>query len=437
MKKLFKKTAALTAAAALTAGLALTGCGSSSTGTSGQTSAAADGSAAQEGGETAGEGGGTLRVTMALSEEEWEVMRNEVIPGFEEQYGVTVQADQIEAADVVKQIQAMNQAGDMQIDVIAQDANNLTSLVYDGLVEDLSEYQDLIPEEAMGSLAEAGVFDGKTYFMPYRPNAEINYYNTDMFEKYGLTPPATWDELYETAKTLKEQEGIGRLCLKMKMDGDAIELVEFIRGAGGDPLVLNDEGSIEAFTFLQKLWPELSEDTMTASFSSTNTYLATDEVYYAPNWPFSANILVQDGGKTNISATEGYAGPEGFVKTLGGEMLGIPVGSKNKEMAINFIQYMESKEVQTTLMKENGWMSFRSDVYGDAEEWQKPFLEATQKAMEAAQPLPRVSYWSEAQQAINDAAKEICINGADVKTTLDKYAAQIAEYAQKAETAGA
>ena len=432
MKKLFKKTAALTAAAALTAGLALTGCGSSSTGTSGQTSAAADGSAAQEGGETAGEGGGTLRVTMALSEEEWEVMRNEVIPGFEEQYGVTVQADQIEAADVVNQIQAMNQAGDMQIDVIAQDANNLTSLVYDGLVEDLSEYQDLIPEEAMGSLAEAGVFDGKTYFMPYRPNAEINYYNTDMFEKYGLTPPATWDELYETAKTLKEQEGIGRLCLKMKMDGDAIELVEFIRGAGGDPLVLNDEGSIEAFTFLQKLWPELSEDTMTASFSSTNTYLATDEVYYAPNWPFSANILVQDGGKTNISATEGYAGPEGFVKTLGGEMLGIPVGSKNKEMAINFIQYMESKEVQTTLMKENGWMSFRSDVYGEADEWQKPFLEATQKAMEVAEPLPHVSYWPEAQQAINDAAKEICINGADVKETLDKYAAQIADYAEKA-----
>ena len=158
MKKLFKKTAALTAAAALTAGLALTGCGSSSTSTSGEASAAADGSAAQE-------GGGTLRVTMALSEEEWEVMRNEVIPGFEEQYGVTVQADQIEAADVVKQIQAMNQAGDMQIDVIAQDANNLTSLVYDGLVEDLSEYQDLIPEEAMGSLAEAGVFDGIQIFL--------------------------------------------------------------------------------------------------------------------------------------------------------------------------------------------------------------------------------------------------------------------------------
>lgn len=427
-----QKTTALAAAAVLSAGLFLTACGGETAAPAGDTTEETATSAAQ--GEDTGDaaGGGTLRVTMALGEEEWEVMRNEVIPGFEEQYGVKVQADQIEAADVIKQIEAMHQAGDMQIDVIAQDANNLTSLVYGGLVEDLSEYTDIIPEEAMGTLAEAGVFDGKTYFMPYRPNAEINYYNTEMFEKYGLTPPTTWDELYETAKTVKEQEGLGRICLKMGLNGDAIELVEFIRGAGGDPLVLNDEGSIEAFTFLQKLWPELSENTTTATFSTTNTYLATDEVYYAPNWPFSANILVKDGGKTTISATEGYAGPAGFVKTLGGEMLGIPVGSKNKDLALKFIEYMESKEVQTLLMKENGWMSFRSDVYGDADEWQKPFLEATQKAMEAAEPLPRVSYWPEAQQAINDAAKEICMNGADVKTTLDKYAAQIAEYAEKA-----
>lgn len=438
MKKMMHKTVALTTAAVLSASLALSGCGGTAASSAEGTESIAPAATSEEGAasETSTEGS-TLHVTMALGEEEWEVMRNEVIPGFEEQYGVKVQADQIEATDVIKQLQAMNEAGDMQIDVIAQDANNLSALVYGGLVEDLSEYTDIIPAETMGTMAEAGVFDGKTYFMPYRPNAEINYYNTEMFEKYGLTPPTNWDELYNAAKTIKDQEGIGRICLKLSMSGDAIELVEFIRSAGGDPLVLNDEGCVEAFTFLQKLWPELSEDTTTATFSTTNTYLATDEVYYAPNWPFGANILVKDGGKTTISATEGFSGPDGFVKTLGGEMLGIPVGSKNKEMALNFIQYMESKEVQTLLMKENGWMSFRSDVYGDAEDWQKPFLEATQKAMEAAQPLPRVSYWSEAQQAINDAAKEICINGADVKTTLDKYAAQIAEYAQKAETAGA
>lgn len=420
-----KKIVATIMTLTMAAGL-LAGCGNADNNTAGSSEAQSSAAAGTEAsGSAATTEGGSIRVTMSLGEEEWTIMRNKIIPDFEEQYDITVDAVQMEAGDVVKQLTAMNQAGKMDIDVIAQDVNNLTQLVYGGLVEDLSEYVDQIPEECIGSLAEAGVYDGKTYFMPYRPNAEINYYNTDMFEKYNLTPPTDWDSLYDTAKTLKDQEGIGRLCLKIKMEGEAIDLVEFIRSAGGDPLVLNDEGSITAFTFLQKLWPELSEDTLTAGFSSTNTYLATDEVYFAPNWPYGANVIVKDGGKTNIAAYEGFSGPVKYVKTLGGEMLGIPTGSQNKEQAMQFINYLESKEVQTTLMKENGWISFRSDVYEDCDEWQKPFVEATTKALAAAEPLPHVSYWSDAQQAINDAAKEICVDGKDVKEVLDKYAAQI------------
>lgn len=367
----------------------------------------------------------TLRVTMALSEEEWAVMKKSVIPNFEKDNGVKVEAIQVEASDVVKKLEAMNGAGKMEIDLIAQDVNNLSTLVYNGLVEDLSEYTSLIPAESIGKLAKAGEFDGKTYFMPYRPNAEINYYNENKFQEYGLTAPTTWDELYETAKVLKEKEGIGRVALKIKMSGDIIEAAEFIRSAGGDPLVLNDEGSIQAFTYLQKLWPELSENTIKASFSSTNGFLAKDEVYYAPNWPYGANIIVKDGGKTEIKAYAGFSGPNGFVKTLGGEMLGIPVGSPNKELAVKFIQYLESKEVQEILMRDNGWASFRDDAYAEAEEWQKPYFEATQAALAAAEPLPNVPYWSEVQQAINDALKETLVEGKDVKTTLDKYAAQI------------
>lgn len=453
MKKYLKKTVALAAATALCAG-ALGGCGSAKNST--ETSSQADTTAAesstittteaQAGGtnsETADaeseEGiaqtdqfaGRTLNVTMALSDDEWKAMNNVVLPEFEKLTGCTVKASQVEASDVEKQLQAMHNANNMKIDVISQDVGNMNGLVNAGLVEDLSDYADIVPDTAIGKLSEAGVFDGKIYFLPYRPNAEINYYNTDMFDKYGVKAPTNWDELYDVAKTLKEKDGIGRLCLKLKMDGDAIELAEFIREAGGDPLVLNDEGCVEAFTFLQKLWPELSENTLTAGFSSVNQYLATDEVYYAPNWPFTASVVVKDGGKTNIAASKGYEGPAGYVKTLGGEMLGIPVGSQNKDLAIEYIKYMESKKVQETLMNENGWMSFRSDVYQDVADWQKPFVEVTQQALAAAEPLPHVKYWRDAQQLINDCAKEITVNQADVKTTLDQYATKMQELKEK------
>ncbi|WP_025846682.1 sugar ABC transporter substrate-binding protein [Paenibacillus ehimensis] len=377
----------------------------------------------------------TLRVTMALSEEEWSVMRSDVLPKFEKENNAKVEAIQVEAKDVVKKLEAMKLAGKAEIDLIAQDVNNTAALVSKGLVEDLSSYKARIPQEAIGKLVEAGEFEGKTYFMPYRPNVEINYYNENKFKQYGLQPPKTWDELLNVAKTLKEKEGIGRLALKIKLSGDVIEIVEFIRQAGGDPLVLNDEGTIKAFTFLQQLWPYLSEDTLKASFSATNGFLAKESVYYAPNWPFGVNVIVKDGGKKEIKAYSGYSGPKGAVKTLGGEVIGIPAGSPNKELAVKFMEYLMSKEVQELLISKLGWPSFRSDVYGVVEDWQKPYFDAAQEGLKVAQPLSNVPYWAEVNKAINGALSEVVMDKKDVKETLNKYAALIqkakADYEKK------
>lgn len=409
---------ALMAAATLTVGVA--GCGNAN-----KSNDAKSEDVKTEEGAKAPADSSTLRVTMALSEEEWAVMREKVISKFEEENNCKVEAVQVEAADVIKKLEAMNGAGKMEIDLLAQDVNNTYEMISKGLVEDLSQYADMIPDAAIGKLSEAGNVDGKLYFMPYRPNAELNFYNSKYFDQYGVKAPTTWDELYDAAKTIKEKDGIGRVCFKIGMNGDAIEVVEFLREAGGDPLVLNDEGCVEAFTFLQKLWPELSENTLTAGFSTMNGFLAKEEVYYGPNWPFAMNIVVKDGGKKEVLANSGVKGPKGLVKTLGGEVLGIPVGSPNKEMALKFIEYLQSKEVQSILMRDLGWASFRDDVYEEVEEWQKPYFEVLTECLAVAEPLPNVPYWGKAQQALNDASKEILMDGADVKTTLDKYAEQI------------
>lgn len=402
--------------AAVTLAAGVVGCGSTTTG---------DDSAKVEGEDKSSDETATLRVTMALSEEEWAVMREKVISKFEAENNCKVEAVQVEAADVIKKLEAMNGAGKMEIDLLAQDVNNTYELIAKGLVEDLTEYESMIPEAAIGKLSEAGKVDGKMYFMPYRPNAEMNFYNSKYFDQYEVAVPTTWDELYDAAKTIKEKDGLARICFKLGMDGDPIEMVEFIRAAGGDPLVLNDEGCVEALTYLQKLWPELSENTLTAGFSSMNGHLAKEEVYYGPNWPFAMNIVVKDGGKTEILANPGVAGPKGLVKTLGGEVLGIPVGSPNKDLALKFIEYLQSAEVQATFMKDLGWASFRNDVYEEVEEWQKPYFEVLTQCLEVAEPLPNVPYWGKAQQALNDASREILMDGADVKTTLDKYAEQL------------
>lgn len=374
----------------------------------------------------------TLRVVMGLGEEEWQVMREAIFPPFEKAHNVKIEAVQAEAGDVVKKLEAMKAAGKVDIDLITQDNMALAPLVEKGLVEDLSAYRHLIPPTAIPGVVKVGEFGGKLYFLPYRPNVEITFYNEKAFQKYGLKPPTTWDELLQVARTFKEKEGVGKVGLKLTLDGNTtVQLFEFIRQAGGDPLKLNDEGSVKAFTFLKELYPYLGPDSKKADWNTTNKFVASESFYLAANWPFGVGVIVKDGGKTEVKAYAGWRGPVKASKVLGGEVIGIPAGAPHKDLALKFAEYLMSKEVQETLAAKLAWPSYRTDAYAKVQDWQKPYFEAINAAMQVAEPRPNIRYWAAVDKALNDAFREIVIEGKDVKATLDKYSAAIAQAARQ------
>lgn len=374
----------------------------------------------------------TLRVVMGLGEAEWKVMRESVIPAFEKKHNAKVEALQVEAKDTIPKLEAMKAAGKMEIDLITQDNMQLAPLVQKGLVEDLSMHRGMIPNTAIDSVVKVGEFSGKLYFLPYRPNVEINFYNEAAFNKHGLKPPTNWDELLQVAKTLKAKEGTGKVGLKLPLDGGTtVQLFEFIRAAGGDPMKLNDEGSVKAYTFLKELYPYLGADSKKATWNTTNQFLATDSFFLAANWPFAVGVIVKDGGKKEIKAYGGWKGPAEHNKVLGGEVIGIPAGSPNKDLAVKFAEHLMSKEVQETLTKQLAWPSYRSDAYAAVEDWQKPYFQAINDAMKVAEPRPNVTYWATVQKSVNEAFREIVMEGKDVKATLDKYSKEIADASKK------
>lgn len=364
----------------------------------------------------------TLHVVMGLGESEWKVMREDVFPAFEKANNVKIEAVQVESSDVVKKLEAMKSAGKMEIDLITQDNMALAPLVDKGLVEDLSAYRSKIPSSIIPSLIPVGEFGSKLYFMPYRPNVEINFYNETAFNKHGLKPPATWDELLSVAKALHDKEGVGKIGLKLTLDGGTtVQTFEFVRQAGGDPMVLNDDGSIKAFTFLKELYPYLAPDAKKADWNTTNKYLATDAFYEAANWPFGVNVIVEEGGRKDIKAYGGWKGPVKASKVLGGEVIGIPAGAPNKELAVKLMEHLMSKEVQETLVAKLAWPSSRSDANGKVADWQKPYFDAINAAMATTEPRPNVTYWADVEKAHTDAFREIVMEGKEVKATLDKY----------------
>jgi trehalose transport system substrate-binding protein len=377
--------------------------------------------------------GRKLRITIALAEDEVPVFQDVVINGFKNATGGDVEVIKIEAADVIKTLQAQVSSGNIQIDLVDQDNNSLAPLVDDGLVEELPEAQQLIPEQTIPTLIDVLKFNDTFYFLPARPNVQITYYNEARFHDWGLQPPKTWDELSTVAKDIHEKAGVGKVSIQGVPGGAVgVTVTQFLWQAGGDPLTINTDAGVQAFTFMQNLKPDLTPQYPTATFDTTNTYLLNESVVLAQNWPFGINVIVATGGKKEIKTYSGWSGPQGNALVLGGDVLGIVKGSPNRDMGLDFAKYFMTKEVQALLTARLGWPAIRSDAFGEVQDWQKPYFQSVSEALQVARARPNVVYWLQVEQNLSDAFNDIVTNGADVKSTLDKYQAQIDDEKSKA-----
>lgn len=405
-----KKLLSTVLAASMVMGL-LTGCGSK--------------------GEIAGNDAGkkenvTINMAIALADEEWTVMEK-IMDMFKEETGITVKGIQVENNDIEGKMDSLAQAGKAEIDIVCPDNMLLAGLVNKGLVYDLSEYEDRIPAEIPANLYEDFKVDGKLYYLPFRPNVKLEFYDADKFAEYNLEVPGKWEDVQNVAKTFYDNEGIGRVGYMGKSGGaTTVTLFELIRSYGGDPTVLNDAGSVEAFKILQNLWQYTSTEVPTISFAEMNQYLADGTLYFGENWPYCAVVVVRDNGKENIKAYAGPAGSQGINKVLGGNVAAIAANTEHFEESLQFIEYLMSKEVQEVFTTEMGWIPARKDAVGVAEEWLQEYLNVAMEALEYAEPRPILPYWSDVDKAINDAYMEIVINqNPDIQGVLDQQHANI------------
>jgi len=111
------------------------------------------------------------------------------------------------------------------------DAGALVDLT--GQVEDAELGSDLVP-----GLVEAGTVDGELYGMPWYAGVRSVVYRTDVFEKAGVEPPTTWDELVTVGEKLKAAEPD---MVTFPIAGDSeYGVYPFIWGAGGEVATESD-----------------------------------------------------------------------------------------------------------------------------------------------------------------------------------------------------
>lgn len=82
--------------------------------------------------------------------------------------------------------------------------NQLAELVAEGLVAETSDIWSAAVDSGYvaESVRDLYTVDGKQYCTPITVDDWVMYYDMRTFEKYGLTPPTTWDEMIDVADVL-------------------------------------------------------------------------------------------------------------------------------------------------------------------------------------------------------------------------------------------
>ncbi|MFB5192437.1 ABC transporter substrate-binding protein [Alicyclobacillus fastidiosus] len=85
-------------------------------------------------------------------------------------------------------------------------SNRMQEFVNSGRVLDITSYlksNATLNSEVMKTVLPATTFNGKVYGLPTTLDSEVVFYNKDIFQKYGLQVPKTYNDLLNIIKTLK------------------------------------------------------------------------------------------------------------------------------------------------------------------------------------------------------------------------------------------
>jgi len=383
-------------------------------------------------------GGGPLAdvaliFAISLAEDEKDGVR-EVLDRFTRETGASVTMVAVTGEDLPEKLKVEVRAGRPTIDLFAIDMLALRILVEERLVEDLSDVA--VPAGVLAAMVPER-FGGRQYFLPFRPNVQVTYVNRTRFSRAGVTPPMTVEELRTVARALKASaHGVPKVTLALAQGAAAaVTVTEWIVSFGGNPLVLNDPGSVRAFEFLRGLWAErlLARESLLAKYDTQVDYLQGETAWLAPNWPFTSRVFAEQDILARFQVYEGWRGPVRAAHVLGGDVLGIPRGivGRRREAALALARFLLSRDAQQVLVGRNGWPSVRGDAYGGVPAGQRETFDAIQKALIGAVRRPDVGYWAAVSEAMNEAVRRILERGEPPRPVLDALHRQIAAAARR------
>jgi multiple sugar transport system substrate-binding protein len=302
---------------------------------------------------------GTTTITwLTLS---WNGVENVIAVFEEENPDINVEAEMVPFNTLFEQIQVRLGAGSADPDVISVDVPLVAGYGLRGWLLPLDDvFSDAERSDWLEAALEAGSYQGELLAAPVSTSTQLLFYNADLFEQAGITPPGederwTMQHIAEIAPQLTmDEDGDGVTDIwgfTWEQTNRIYQLQPMPVGLGGEAIsedglsvdgIINSQPWIDAFTYYSDMFNTLKaappDDTVPASDLFAAGKLA---MYIAGPWNINSLMRSEIDFDWGVSRHPYFEGGE-IVTPTGSWHIGVNKNTEQMEAATRFVHWIST-----------------------------------------------------------------------------------------------
>jgi N,N'-diacetylchitobiose transport system substrate-binding protein len=302
-------------------------------------------------------------------------------------------------------------------DVIELGNTQTAKFASSGALADLTgKVSDLGGQNWLKAMTESGAWQGKQYGVPFYAANRVVIYRTDLFKKAGVSAPTSLDQWISDGQKLAAANKSNGRFMPLYLPGQNwYFLSSLIWDQGGDLAVkdgdtwkgaLDTQQAQAGIADYKKLFDSLSKAPADTDEATPQQFevMAKGNIGMMIGLPWELNSAVgaTPSLKSKLGAfpipshTAGQTAPV----FLGGSNLAVSAGSKQQDLAYEWLKLLAGEKYQTRLAKENGVLpnstSLAGTTLGD-----DPVLGAMAKGAENGRITPNDPTWASVEATPN------------------------------------
>ncbi len=289
-------------------------------------------------------------------------------------------------------------------------------------------------------IVDTVTFDGTQWGVPIAFSTKALYWNKDLFKQAGLdpeTPPKTWAEELDMAKTITEKTGIPGFGLSAKtFDNTMHQFLHWVYTNDGqiidaDGNIVMDSPEVLAALEAYKAMVPYSEEGPTAYEQNEVRAIWLDGkvamIQASVGAAFRANEAKMNWGVAPLPLGPSAKGPGTLLIT---DSLAVFKGSGVEDKATELAKYITSPKIQQEyeLNGDTGLTPLRPSPEVDALVAEKPYWKPFLDGIAFGGPEPLLTDYKGFQNAMIEMVQSVVTGDAEPKAALDKAAAEIEQY---------